>query len=305
MERLGLGYETLHQLNPRLVYAKGTGYGETGPFANLPAMDLTIQAVSGAMSTTGFPDQPPVKSGPAFADFLGGVHLFAGILAALHERSRSGEGRSVEVAMYDTMIPTLTSPLAALMSDRLVSDRVGNRHSGLAIAPYNVYEASDGYLAILCVSAKHWLRLTVCMARQDLAEDPRFVRQHLRAQNMDELDAIVEEWTKTRTRDELLTLLRQSGVPAAPVQTVREVAQDPHLHERGALQWLRHDQLGQVLVPGCPIRIGENTPITGISPHLDGEGEQFRRQVRDAVLQVDAEEHLMAAPSNRPSQEST
>src|SRR5438309_903817 len=149
MDRLGLGWKVLQAENPRLVYAVGTGFGLTGPYRDLPAMDLTIQAMSGIMNATGYPDRPPVKAGPAVSDFLAGVHLFAGIVGALLYRERTGQGQLVEVAMLEASIMALASALGVFMAgDTSVPPRTGNRHPALAMAPYNVHEPCDGHIAI-------------------------------------------------------------------------------------------------------------------------------------------------------------
>src|SRR6266536_3169386 len=171
MDRLGLGWEVLRAQNPRLVYGVGNGFGLTGPYRDLPAMDLTIQAMSGIMNATGFPDRPPVKAGPAVSDFLAGVHLFAGIVGALLYRERTGQGQLVEVAMLEASIMALASALGALMdADGEVPERTGNRHPALAIAPYNVYATNDGYVAIFTASERHWHSLARVLGRQDLLE---------------------------------------------------------------------------------------------------------------------------------------
>ena len=146
----------------------------SGPYRDLPAMDLTIQAMSGIMNATGFPDRPPVKAGPAVCDFLGGVHLFAGILGALVQRERTGRGQFVEVAMLDAAIIALASALGVFMDgDTSVPPRTGNRHPALAMAPYNVYETSDGHIAIFTASDRHWESITKVLGREDLLDEPR------------------------------------------------------------------------------------------------------------------------------------
>ena len=148
MDRLGLGAEVLMEANPRLVYASGTGYGLSGPDRDNLAMDLTVQAVGGVMSINGPEDGPPLKAGVAVADFMGGVHLYAGIMTALFERSVTGRGRLVEVAMQEAIFPVLTSNLASLQRNGWKQpERRGNRHPTRGSAPYNVYECADGHLA--------------------------------------------------------------------------------------------------------------------------------------------------------------
>ena len=176
MERLQLGAERLLAHNPRLVVASGKGYGSSGPYAHMSAMDITVQAMSGGASATGEPDGPPTKAGAAFVDFSGGIHLFAAITAALFQRERTGRGQIVEVSMHDTIYPMLASSLGALHNhpDRELPERTGNRHSGMAIAPYNIYPASDGWLAIICISERHWRGVATALGRPELIDDPRF-----------------------------------------------------------------------------------------------------------------------------------
>src|SRR5580704_13320166 len=175
MDRLGVGAEVLMGENPRLIYASATGYGLSGPERDNLAMDITIQAASGAISVTGFPDGPPVKAGPAIADFLSGAHLYAAIVTALFERERTGKGRLVEVAMVETIFPTLASNLGMVHNnpDRPLG-RTGNRHGGLAVSPYNVYACRDGWFAIICNNDDHWRNLLAAMGRGELAEGARF-----------------------------------------------------------------------------------------------------------------------------------
>jgi CoA:oxalate CoA-transferase len=173
LDRLGVGAAALQDINPRLIYAQSSGYGTSGPYRDYPAMDLTVQAMSGVMSITGFQDRPPVKAGPALCDFFAGVHLYGAVATALYERERTGVGRRVEVAMLDAVYPSLGSSLGLHFDTQGdVPPRTGNRHAGLAEAPYNVYPTSDGYIAILCVSETHWKSLLRVMDRGDLASDP-------------------------------------------------------------------------------------------------------------------------------------
>lgn len=260
MEKLGVGYETLSEINPELVYAHGSGFGEEGEYSEYTAMDLTIQAIGGVMNVTGFPDGPPVKAGIAVADFLGGIHLATGVMAALYEREQTGEGQFVEVSMHDAVHPTLTSPLAAHYHGSDSPPRTGNRHSGLAQCPYNVYETADGYIAIFCVTNKHWDRLLDVLGREDLKDDPRYETNVKRTQHMNEIDAMIEEQTQTLERDAVADRLRDAGVPCGPVRNLPEVAEDPHLKERGMIQPVDHPNYdGEISAHGSPIRMGDAT----------------------------------------------
>jgi CoA:oxalate CoA-transferase len=267
MDRLGLGWETLRALNPRLVYASGTGFGLSGPYRDLPAMDLTVQAMSGIMNATGDPDRPPVKAGPAICDFLGGVHLFAGVLGALLQRERTGRGQLVEVGMLDAAVVALASAVGAVFDgDGGVPDRTGNRHPALAMAPYNVYPARDGHVAIFTASERHWHSLARVLGREDLLTNPDYATTPARARKMEEIDALVEGWTRERAKDEVLAVLTEAHVPCAPVRTAREIVQDPHLLARGTWVDVEHPRRGKTRVPISPVRLHGAAPATVARP---------------------------------------
>jgi formyl-CoA transferase len=254
MERLGFGYDALKAINPGIIYASSSGYGRGGPYAHYSAMDLTVQAVAGVMAITGFPDHPPVKAGPAVSDFIAGIHLYAAIVTALLRRERTGEGCMVEVAMHDALYPTLTSNLGAYYDKGTVVPRTANRHGGLAIAPYNTYPTSDGWMAIFCASEAHWPLLCHVMGREDLRAEPRFATNALRARHMAEVDALVGAWTQQYTREALTARLTAAGMPCGPVMTLDEVANDPNLRHRQMIVEIDHPLKGRVKVIGCPLK---------------------------------------------------
>jgi crotonobetainyl-CoA:carnitine CoA-transferase CaiB-like acyl-CoA transferase len=262
MERLGLGYQDLRQINPRLIYGAGSGYGRTGPNKDYPAMDLTVQAMAGIMNVTGFPDRPPVKAGPALCDFFGGVHLYGAIMTALYEREKTGVGRLVEVSMQEAVYASLSSNLGLHYSaGTSVPARTGNRHGGMAEAPYNVYPTQDGFIAIICVGEKHWKSLLDAMQRPDLAQDPRFVDLKSRVTNMDDVDALVAEFTQRFAKKELFDLLMKHRVACAPVRDLEEVVNDKHMHSRRALEWIQHPMYGRVCLPNSPMRYDGVEPL--------------------------------------------
>jgi crotonobetainyl-CoA:carnitine CoA-transferase CaiB-like acyl-CoA transferase len=240
LDRLGVGFETLRRQNARLVYASGSGFGLSGPHRDYPAMDLTVQAMTGVMSVTGFPENTPVKAGPALADFFGGVHLYAALVTALFDRERTGLGQLVEVSMQEAVFPSLASNLGRLAAGGATAIRTGNRHGGLAESPYNVYPTADGFIAILCVGERHWDVLLGAIGREDLRGDPRYASLAARVQHMDSVDEIVSDFTRTQTKQALFELLVGLRVPCAPVRELDEVVADPHLHARGALENVVH-----------------------------------------------------------------
>lgn len=192
MERLGLGPESVIRHNPRIVYASGSGYGSDGPYRDFPAMDLTVQAMSGVMSVTGSPDGPPMKAGPAICDFFGGIHLYGAVVTALFQRERTGSGRIVEVSMMEAVYASLASNLGLFYgSDGKAPMRTGNRHGGLSLCPYNVYPAADGHIAIICNHETHWLGLLRAMEQEPLAADARLNGMKGRVAHMQFVDDLV------------------------------------------------------------------------------------------------------------------
>jgi crotonobetainyl-CoA:carnitine CoA-transferase CaiB-like acyl-CoA transferase len=255
MERLGLGYEDLRKINPRLIYGAGSGYGRTGP-------NKDYQAMAGIMNVTGFPDRPPVKAGPALCDFFGGVHLYGAIMTALYEREKTGVGRLVEVSMQEAVYASLSSNLGLhYTAGNSVPPRTGNRHGGMAEAPYNVYPTQDGFIAIICVGEKHWKSLLDAMQRPDLAQDARFVDLKSRVANMDDVDALVGEFTQRYAKKELFDLLMKHRVACAPVRDLEEVVNDEHMHSRRALEWIQHPIYGRVCLPNSPMRYDGVEPL--------------------------------------------
>ena len=212
MDRLGVGYDELRKINPRLVYAGATGFGREGPYNKLNAMDLTVQAMTGVLDSNGYANAPPVKAGVAVADFAGGTHLAVGILAALFQRTITGVGQRVDVSMQDALLPYLTSNISGyLTSGPNHPPRTGNQHGSLSVSPYNVYEAVDGFVAILCAADRHWRSMCRLMGREDLADSPKFAVMTARAEHNDEVDTLMTSLTRTRARADIVGALKASN----------------------------------------------------------------------------------------------
>ena len=270
MDRLGVGWSVLREINPRLIYASGSGYGLSGPDRDNLAMDLTIQAVSGLIAATGFADGPPVKAGPAVVDFLSGIHLYAAVVTALFERAQTGKGRLVEVAMQEAAYATLTSSLEAYWQSGKVPPRTGNASHGRV--PINVYPTNDGYIAMNLAVEEHWHSLLKAMGREDLRDDPRFNSPAARLTHRGETDALIAAWTQTLGKMEIFAVAKRHRIPLAPVRDVDEVMQDRNMHERGMLEWIEHDEIGRLVVPNSPLRYhgadkAETTPSPKLGQH--------------------------------------
>jgi len=252
-------------------------------------MDVTIQAMSGIMNATGFADSSPVKAGPAVCDFLAGVHLFGGVVSALLYRERTGQGQLVEVAMLEAAVMALASAIGVFMDgDTKVPPRTGNRHPALAMAPYNVYPVRDGHVAIFTASERHWHSIARVLGREDLLDDPAYATTPGRAARAEEIDALVEAWTRPRTKDEVVRALIEAHVPCAPVRTAAEVVNDPHLAARGVWTEIEHPRRGRTRVPNSPIRLHGSAPrkIERMAPLL---GQDTDRVLAE-LLGLDADE---------------
>lgn len=253
-DRLGIGPAALRKINPRLIYGSSSGYGKTGPYRDYPAMDLVMQAMCGVMHSTGFPEQPPVKSGAAMCDFSAGIHLHAAIMTALFERERTGRGRVVEVSMQDATYASLASNLGMLHARGAAAPaRTGNRHGGLGISPYNAYAAKDGYVVLNAPGDHHFRAILEVMGRSGLKDDPRFASRSARVANFAAVDALIEGWTRTLPKHDIAQRMLAAAVPCAPVRDLAEVMNDRNMHARGSLQWVDHPQLGRVVLPHTPL----------------------------------------------------
>lgn len=276
MARYGVGSEALRAENPALIYAASTGFGSTGPYRDYLGMDITLQAMTGVMSITGHEGAPPTKAGPALADFMGGVHLFGAIVAALYRRSATGEGAVVDISMQDCLFPALSTAMGAYFLAGSQPPRTGNRHAALSAAPYNVYRAADGHVAIICIREGHWRNLVSAMGRPDLLENPEFADMAARAANMDALDAEVERWTSGLAKGEVFRVAQSHGVICAPVKTLAEVAGDPQLHARGTLEWVEHPTLGRIALCHSPLRFADTElPALTEVPYLGADNRDL------------------------------
>lgn len=274
MDRLGLGWDILKQINPRLVYATSTGYGQTGPYSTYPAFDPIVQAMSGLMSATGSPDSPPTKAGAPIMDILGGIHFATGIILALRHRDRTGEGVLMETSLYESAIGPVASLIAAYLGQGETYERAGNSAPGHIFSPYNCYPTQDGYVLLLTVDNQRWRALCTLMEREELSNDPKFATTAARSTHWEEIDAIVSAWTKQNTKQDIMERCSAVGLTCGVVKEVAELLSDPHLRARGTLQDIRHPTAGTVPIPGPPWRLnGEQPSIDAPSPTLGQHNE--------------------------------
>ena len=253
MEKLGLGYATLARLNPRLVYCAISGFGESGPESHRGGYDLIVQAESGVMDLTGFPDGPPVKVGNSIADLVAGMSGAHGVTLALLARQKTRRGQKVEIAMLDVMASLLTYQAGMYLNAGRTPARRGNEHP--SIVPYEVFKAADGYLALGVANNSLWERCCAAIERPELAKDPRYATEAARVEHRATLVPLLNEVLGARSGEEWMKRLEAVGVPAGRIRTVPEVCESEHLRARGMLVALPHAKAGTVKMMGVPIRL--------------------------------------------------
>ena len=270
MDRLGLGYEYLKRLNPRIIAASVKGFGGGGPYAEYKSFEWIAQAMAGAMSMTGSPDGPPTKAIGGLADTGAGLHTAIGILAAIIQRQATDVGQQIEVAQQESVVNLLRIHLRETYVSGKPAPRQGNRSA--VAAPSNIYRCSPGgpndYVFIHCATVEMWKSLTRIIGRPELGADPRYEDRRDRVQFIDEIDAMIEVWTAQRPKHAVLEILAGAGVPCGAVLDSAEVLSDPHLRQRGFITELEHPRRGIYPMPGNPVRLSDSPTEVVRSPLL-------------------------------------
>jgi formyl-CoA transferase len=256
LAKLGFTDEALEALNPRLVHCTISGYGKTGPRRALTGYDPIVQAESGFMDVTGTPDGPPVRTGVATSDYIAGLYAFAGILLALRTRDRTGRGEQVDIALFDSILSTLSMPVGIFEATGAIPRRLGNDHS--SIAPYESLRASDGTIMIAAANPRLWRQLCDAVGLTSLVADPRFTTNTDRVTNRPALKVELETAFAAFTVDQLVERLGAFGVPCGRVRTVPEALQDPQIEARQMLLDLGDPDMKGVRVLGNPIKLSRD-----------------------------------------------
>ena len=273
VEGFGFSWETLQEINPRLIYATATGYGSSGPYRDWSSLDIAVQAKSGLMSVNGYPDRPPCRLGAAVTDPFAGLHLLAGALAAMYQRERTGRGRRIEVSLHDAAVGSLAINLAAYYASGRVPERQGSGQTS-GLAPMGVFETSDGYCALTAIQDNWWNSLLEILDRTELKSDPRFATPSARRENKESLDEIVNSWTRTRTKHEVEQELNKHGVPAGAVLDLQDILSDPQYVERETFVETEHPILGRLKTFGNFIKFSDSpSPRLNPAPALGEDND--------------------------------
>ncbi|GBD23671.1 Acetyl-CoA:oxalate CoA-transferase [bacterium HR29] len=278
MERLGLGYERLRAENPRLIYAALSGFGQTGPYRDLPAVDAVAQAMGGTMSLNGEPDGPPMRVGVSIGDMVGGLYLALGILAALRARDRTGEGQFLDVALMEAQMALCENAIVRHSAFGEAPSRIGSRHP--LVAPFGPFPTADGWIVI--ANVKDWELFCAVIDRDDLAHDPRFQTNEERVRHVEALEAELAEALRRRTTADWFDILvRADCCSVGKVNTIADLFSDPHVQARGALVDipLPYGKPGSLKLPNTPIRLSK-TPARVGRP-MPGHGEHTEEILRE------------------------
>ena len=276
-ERLGLGADALRAANPGLIYCSVSGFGQQGPFRDLPAYDLVVQAMSGLMAGTGEEGGAPLKTGESVADLIAGLFASWSIMAALVQRGRTGQGASLDVAMYDALFSMLTTSHALHFYAGQVPQRVGNRHP--LSTPFGCFATRDGQVVIAVLSSRQFAALAALIGAPGAADDPRFASDEARTAHEPEVRALIENWSRGLSTDQAVAALTGAGIPTAPIWDIAQAADNAHAQARELVSQLPHATLGTAPSVGQPVRFDGAKPIAARSaPQLGGDLHAVLRQ---------------------------
>jgi crotonobetainyl-CoA:carnitine CoA-transferase CaiB-like acyl-CoA transferase len=289
LRKYGLDYDSIKAINPQLIYCSITGFGQTGPFASRPGYDFMIQGMGGLMSITGerddLPGGGPQKAGVAVADLMTGMYATVGILAALHERSRSGLGQHIDMALLDCQVAMLANQNLNYMTSGVAPRRAGNAHQNLV--PYQVFAAADGHLIVAVGNDSQFRNYCGVIGRPGLADDVRFKTNPNRVINRDLLVPMLVEAMKLQSRDHWLEELERVGVPAGPINTIEQVNENPQVLARDMKRVLPHTSAGEAPVSSSPLKLSDSPVAYRHAAPLLGEHTE---QVLSERLGLSAEE---------------
>lgn len=269
MDKWGIGYKQLKQINPGIIMTSISGFGQYGPYKDRAGLDIIAQAMGGLMFMTGEKDGPPTRTGNAMGDFLGALFAVYGTLSALYYREKTGQGQHVDAALLDSVIAVLENVIPNYSTLGTITTRMGSRIPG--VAPYNRYRAKDGYVVIGVSSNVLWERFAKAIGKPELIDDPRFSSPSLRVSNVDEVDRITQEWVSTKTVDEVVEILNDAGVICGPIYSVDQLIEDPHIKAREMVVEIEHPVIGKYKDSGITPKLSLTPGSVDSPPPLLGQ----------------------------------
>jgi CoA:oxalate CoA-transferase len=304
MDGLGLGYEVLSQRNPRLVYCAVSGFGQTGPWREKPALDIVVQGMGGIMSITGYPGGPPARPGISLGDIAAGLYAAIGILAALQERERSGQGQMVDISMLDCQIAILENAFVRYFATGEVPGPLGTRHP--STTPFQAFPTKDGWIVVALSWGveNQWELLLVALGLTHLIDDPRFETPALRTKHHAELEPILADAFRQRTTQEWLDELERMGIPCGPLNNIAQAAAMPQVAAREMLVEVEHPKGFRLKVPNTPVKLsrtpgGVKGPPPAIGEHTDHVLRQLLKMSDEEIASL-RQEGVVAGPLPSP-----
>jgi CoA:oxalate CoA-transferase len=279
MEKLGLGYETLKEINPKLIYAASSGFGHSGPNSKKPAYDILAQAGGGIMSITGWPDSPPTRVGMSLGDITASLYTAIGISSALYQRQVTGKGQKIDIAMLDCQVSILENALARYQVEKKSPEPLGNRHP--TIVPFQAYKAKDKYFVIGVGNDNLFVKFCAAIGRDDLKDNPKFKTNGDRTKHVDELNQILEGIFTNKTAEEWLKIFENYQIPSSPINSIDNVMEDIQVLARNMIIEVEDKQAGKVKIAGNPIKM-TNVPDTnqrGPAPEIGEHNEEIYENI--------------------------
>jgi CoA:oxalate CoA-transferase len=263
-KKLKIDYETIKKMNPAIIYASGSGFGQYGPITHRPCYDIVAQAMGGMINLTGFQDTNPVKVGPSVADHVAGIYLSLGVMLALYNRKITGVGQLVDVAMFDTIFSILENALVNYTVGGEITQRNGNVDP--SISPFDVYACKDGFVAVGVGNDKLFQKFCTTIGHPELLEDPRYTTNEQRRMNyIPDLQNLISQWSRDYTKGEVEAIMDEAGIPCGPVLNVKEAIEHPHIKAREMMVHCEHPTAGDQYFQGCVIKLSE-TPGEVVTP---------------------------------------
>ena len=269
-ERLKIDYDTIKKINPNIIYASGSGFGQYGPITHRPCYDIVAQAMGGMLNLTGFKENDPVKVGPSVEDHVAGIYLMVGVGMALYHREKTGEGQHIDVSMFDVIFSLLENAIVNYTMGGFIPERNGNVDP--SIAPFDVYACKDGFVALGVGNDKLFNKFANIIGHQELLEDERYKDNVSRCDNyIPDLQNLIREWCADYTKSEIEDIMDEAGIPCGPVLNVKEAIEHPHIQARDMMVHCEHPTVGDMYFQGCVIKLSETPGEVETAPPLVGQ----------------------------------
>ena len=269
-KRLKIDYDTIKKINPNIIYASGSGFGQYGPITHRPCYDIVAQAMGGMLNLTGFKENDPVKVGPSVADHVAGIYLMVGVGMALYHREKTGEGQHIDVSMFDVIFSLLENAIVNYTMGGFIPERNGNVDP--SIAPFDVYACKDGFVALGVGNDKLFNKFANIIGHQELLEDERYKDNVSRCDNyIPDLQNLIREWCADYKKGEIEEIMDEAGIPCGPVLNVKEAIEHPHIQARDMMVHCEHPTVGDMYFQGCVIKLSETPGEVETAPPLVGQ----------------------------------